>query len=138
MTTTRPALLVIDDDVSLRTAFAKALDRAGFDVTVTTGSTAVLDLIEDCQPVAIVLDNHMPGASGIDLIKLIRHRWNAHDLPIVLISGSSVQAEINEAMQAGANDFRRKPVELPDLISTVRTTVDVSAALQYLESGVIR
>ena len=135
MTSTNPTLIIVDDDVALRTAFARALERSGYDVLTTTGSPDLIGMIEDRKPAAVLLDNHMPGASGVELIGMIRTRWTPQQLPIVLISGSSIQGEIDLAMAAGANDFRRKPVELADLISTVRTLVEPVAVLSQIEQG---
>lgn len=135
MTSTNPTLIIVDDDVALRTAFARALERSGYDVLTTTGSPDLIGMIDDRKPAAVLLDNHMPGASGVELIGLIRTRWTPQELPIVLISGSSIQGEIDQAMAAGANDFRRKPVELADLISTVRTLVEPVAVLSQIEQG---
>ena len=135
MSYTTPTLFIVDDDVALRTAFARALERAGYDVVTTTGSPDLIGMIEDRKPAAVLLDNHMPGASGVELIGMIRNRWTPQELPIVLISGSSIQGEIDLAMAAGANDFRRKPVELADLISTVRALVEQVAVLSHIEQG---
>lgn len=123
MTQSLSQVMIVDDDVALRTAFAKALDRVGYDVVTTTGSPEILDLIAADLPALILMDNHMPGASGTDLIKTIRQQWSLAELPIVLVSGSSIQGEIDEAMKAGANDFRRKPIDLADLIATVQAAI---------------
>ena len=130
MTQSLPIVMIVDDDVPLRTAFARAIERAGYGVVTTTGSSGLLDLIVEHQPALILLDNHMPGATGIELIKAIRHEWSTEELPVVLISGSSIQGEINEAMKFGANDFRRKPVDLDDLVATVRSTLGSPLPLQ--------
>lgn len=119
MTTAPPTVLIVDDDVALRSAFARVLERVGHHVVQASGGPEVGELIRSHRPSLVLLDNHMPGTSGVELIRLIRADWRSDELPIVLISGSSVQGEIDEAMRAGANDFRRKPVELPDLIATV-------------------
>ena len=135
MTTTTQTLLIVDDDAALRTAFARMLEHSGYNVVTATGSPEVIDLIENHRPGAILLDNHMPGTTGIDLIRLIRRTWSIDDLPIVLISGSSMQGEVDEAMQAGANDFRRKPIEFADLISTVQALFEPTTALPPIEQG---
>lgn len=120
MPTTEVTLLIVDDDVPLRTAFSRALERCGYTVTAIVGAESeVVAQIEALEPSAILMDNHMPDANGIDLIAAIRTRWSGDELPIVLISGSSVQSEIDRAMAAGANDFRRKPVELSELLEVV-------------------
>jgi CheY-like chemotaxis protein len=77
----------------------------------------------------------MPEASGIDLIRLIRSRWSGGELPIVLISGSSMQGEIDQAIEAGANDVRRKPVELADLVSTVRSSLEAKSSPDLARGG---
>ena len=135
MTTTTRTLLIVDDDVPLRTAFARMLERSGYNVVAATGSPDVIDLIENHRPGAILLDNHMPGTTGVELIRLIRRRWSIDVLPVVLISGSSMQGEIDQAMQAGANDFRRKPIEFGDLISTVQALFEPTTAFHPIEQG---
>lgn len=135
MTTTTRTLLIVDDDVALRTAFSRMLGHSGYNVVTATGSPEVIDLIAEHRPGAILLDNHMPGTTGIDLIRLIRRRWPIEELPVVLISGSSMQGEIDLAMQAGANDFRRKPVEFADLISTVQALFEPATTLPPIEQG---
>ncbi len=103
--------------------FAKVLTRAGYDVLTTAGHPDVVALVDKQRPAGVLMDNHMPGTSGLDLIELLRRKWSKQALPILLISGSSNTDEIDAAMQSGANDFRRKPVELPDLLSAVRDLI---------------
>ncbi len=122
MTTPRP-IMIVDDDVPLRNAFARAVERAGYDVIATTGSPEVVALVEEHRPVLMLIDNHMPGASGLELIKAIRRNRSSADLPIILVTGSSMQGEIDEAMNSGATDFRRKPVDLHDLLAVVESTL---------------
>lgn len=135
MTSSPQTVLIVDDDVPLRTAFARALDRVGYDVIAVTGSRAVLDLIDTHDPAMMLLDNHMPDASGIELIRLVRERWSPAELPIVLISGSSLQTEIDQAIEAGANDVRRKPVELGELIATVHHALERTASTDTAAPG---
>lgn len=122
-----PRLVIVDDDVALRTVFAKVLTRAGYEVSTATGNPDVVAMVDEQAPAAVLMDNHMPGTSGLDLITLLRRRWSQNSLPILLISGSSNQEEIDAAMRSGANDFRRKPVELLDLLSAVRALLEPSA-----------
>lgn len=136
MSETPTKILIVDDDIPLRTAFSRALERVGYEVVATTGSPEVVDMVADLDPAMVLLDNHMPGASGIDLIKMIRQRWSAGELPVVLISGSSIQGEIDEAVNAGANGFRRKPVELAELIATVHGAIEPSLRAPTTPEGV--
>ncbi|MDH3301546.1 MAG: response regulator [Acidimicrobiia bacterium] len=128
MNNPRPRVMIVDDDVALRTAFERALVRVGYSVETMTGSPDVIGRVAEAQPALILLDNHMPEASGVELIRSIRLQWSKEELPIVLVSGSSIQGEIDTAMAAGANDFRRKPIDLPELLATVRTSIGRSPA----------
>lgn len=135
MTTSGATLLLVDDDAALRTAFTRALERRGYRVIETSGSSTVIDLIADHEPELVLLDNHMPEIGGVELIQMIRHQWSVDELPIVLISGSSIQGEIDQAMKAGATDFRRKPIDLSDLISIVTTTLEPVAPSEQSPQG---
>ena len=128
-------VMIVDDDVALRTAFARVLERVGYSTLAITGSNELPELINTHQPSLILLDNHMPEASGLDLIKAIRQQWSLTQLPIVLISGSSMQGEVDEAMKAGANDFRRKPVDIHDLIAIVETILEQPTTIHSETQG---
>ena len=136
MSETPTTIMIVDDDIPLRTAFSRALERVGYEVVAATGSPEVVDMVADLGPAMVLLDNHMPGTSGIDLIRMIRQRWSAGELPLVLISGSSIQGEIDEAVEAGANDFKRKPVELAELIATVEGVIEPSQRPRSTTEGI--
>lgn len=119
MTRTRTALIV-DDDAPLRAVFGRALERAGFSVHIADGAAAAAAVLGKHPVSIVVLDNHMPGISGIDAIKLIREERPSSELPILLVSGSSHVRDIELAMSYGANAFLRKPIGLDELVAAVQ------------------
>ena len=112
--------LIVDDDAPLRVVFGRALERSGFAVHIADGAAAAAAVLEEHPVSVVVLDNHMPGMSGLEAIKLIRERRSSGELPILLVSGSSHVRDIELAMSLGANAFLRKPVGLDELVAAVR------------------
>jgi FixJ family two-component response regulator len=111
------AISVIDDDDSFRVALVESLSSLGFE---TNGYTSARDFIAGngqglCS--LIVTDVHMPGMSGLDLVKHLAA--SGSKIPVVLItahSGAGVEAR---AAAAGAVSFLKKPFEINDLIKCI-------------------
>ncbi|MDE3151774.1 MAG: response regulator [Gemmatimonadota bacterium] len=103
-------VLAVDDDpmvlVLVRALFT------GTDVEVDTlDDPAGLDAaIEARPPSLVVLDNSMPGASGIELTRRLRARAPFRELPIILLSGSTDPETRSAALEAGADEFVAKPI----------------------------
>ena len=106
-------VLVVDDDILIRGLMEEALPERGFDVkTVEGGKDALARLKEDDYDV-VLLDQLMPGMSGLEVLKEIR------DLPdppevIFLTAHRSVEAAV-EAMKLGACDYVQKPCGIDEL-----------------------
>src|SRR6476620_7479706 len=108
-----PTLLVVDDEPAIQHAFQRAF-RSG-DTHLLSAATAAegLALIKETQPDVVVLDIHLPDASGLDTF----HRVRAIDarIPVILVTGHGTTDLAIEAMKEGAFDYLLKPVELPAL-----------------------
>lgn len=72
------------------------------------GATA-LDLMRSWQPDTVLLDNQMPGMSGIDVLKQLGTEDDLRHIPVIMISGMDDLQTVTEALQAGAVDFMGKP-----------------------------
>ena len=116
-------LTVADDQAALRTAFVRALERTGFETIEATSGSDVLAILSETPCSAAVLDNHMPGATGLELIEAIRSNSATAELPVILATGTSTQEDIDAAIRYGANEFLLKPVNLSDLVSAVQRLV---------------
>lgn len=129
MTPTTKPVLIADDQPALRTAFVRALQRHGFETLEANSGPEVLDLLATAPCSAVVLDNHMPGITGIELVEAIRSDPATVDLPIVLATGSSSPSDIELALRLGANAYLSKPVDLATLVETVQRLVNHEVAL---------
>lgn len=107
------SLLVIDDQDAILHAFRRAF--RGNDCTLTTASTAAEGIKAACElkPDVVVLDVHLPDASGLDVFQAIRDFDGR--IPIIMMTGHGTTELAIEAMKRGAYEYLLKPVELPAL-----------------------
>ena len=109
---------IVDDDDSFRTAMARRLKNAGYDVAVYPSAQDLLDRLPDeNEPGCILLDVRIPGLSGPELQERLSELGST--LPIVFLSGyADVQTTVR-AIKGGAEDFLTKPVSSEDLFAAV-------------------
>ncbi|NEQ26440.1 MAG: response regulator, partial [Microcoleus sp. SIO2G3] len=108
-------ILIVDDIPDNVFLLQMLLEAECYEVeTAPDGSTA-LKKVKECQPNLILLDVMMPDLSGFEVTRRIRQDQAVSDIPIVLITAHD-EASLDEGLQAGANEFIRKPVECDRLI----------------------
>tara|TARA_E500000318_G_scaffold55810_1_gene51854 strand:+ start:22504 stop:22869 length:366 start_codon:yes stop_codon:yes gene_type:complete len=114
------AILVVDDDKSLRDLLSVVLRERGYDVETAEEGSAALELMAHARFEMVISDIIMPGKEGMETIKEIRTLYP--DVQIIAMStgGSVGNSHVLEyARMIGAHETIRKPVELPNLITTV-------------------
>ena len=118
------AVLIVDDDVPWSETAAEALRDAGFEVHLAHNGDQGASLLEREPPSVVILDVHLPGLSGLELLHQFRQRDRF--TPVVMVSGDDQAAIQDRAMSEGASAFLRKPVSLSLLLRTVERQVKVS------------
>jgi PAS domain S-box-containing protein len=117
-------LLIVDDEISLRRLLETAFTRKGYHVTCAADGLEAIEIISDTsRPVdAVLLDLNMPGATGMDVFKVIR--VCRPELKVLVLSGHlSPQARV-EFEHLGQKDFVGKPYSLNELGHRLRTLLD--------------
>jgi FixJ family two-component response regulator len=109
---------VVDDDESFRTAIARRLKLAGYEVVTYASAQDLLDAaLNDEQAGCILLDVRIPGLSGPDLQSLLIEQGST--LPVIFLTGYTDTPTTVRAIKAGAEDFLTKPVSSEQLIETI-------------------
>src|SRR5262245_14122748 len=121
MTPSTPVVHVVDDDDSFRTAVARLLRAAGYEVRSHASAGDFLLARPANTPGCVVLDVHMPGPSGLDLQEAFAELREA--LPIIFLTGHGDIPMTVRAMNAGAVDFLTKPVERQTLLNAVENAL---------------
>jgi CheY-like chemotaxis protein len=114
-----PLVLVIDDDPDALAICDWALRAEGYRTVTATSGAAGLASLERVRPALVVLDLAMPGTDGFAVARAIRARQDLADLPILIFTGLSRDAE-RQAMAAGGTAFCSKPIEPHEFVAAVR------------------
>jgi two-component system response regulator MtrA len=109
-------ILVIDDEMVMRSLVTIAMQRSGYNVVNIEDPLQALDYLKTSVPDCIILDIMMPGIDGLDLCRRIR-RYTA-TIPIVIFSALGDENSIQNAYKAGANAFMHK-LRLPHELAAV-------------------
>jgi DNA-binding response OmpR family regulator len=115
----KPKILVVDDDLPILTLMRSLLREFGFEaLTAATGEEA-LGHARKQAPALVLLDKHMPGMKGDEVIRTLRAEFGA--LPILILSGDPVTK--SELRDLGADGAVQKPFDVPALIAQIRKHV---------------
>jgi DNA-binding response OmpR family regulator len=115
-----PVLLVADDDEDILMLVQLRLSRSGYEVVVARDGEEALRLAREKQPDLAVLDWMMPKASGLEVLRAIRADAETHDIPVVLLTARASEADIQEGLDAGADDYIAKPFSPQELAARIQ------------------
>ncbi|TCC87316.1 sigma-54-dependent Fis family transcriptional regulator [Pedobacter frigiditerrae] len=122
-------ILIIDDDIAVRTSLSLLLKGAGNEVLTASDATEAFELVKTQKPQLVILDLNFSidtsGIEGMELLKRIR-TFNA-TLPVILITGWASIALAVQGMKLGANDFVNKPWDNTHLLQSVNTLLQLDA-----------
>jgi len=117
-----PAIVVIDDDASMRKALDNLFKSVGFEVELFSSPQEFLQSERPDRPGCIVLDVRFPGRSGLDMQRDLASA--EAQLPIIFITGYGDIPMSVRAMKAGAVEFLTKPFRDQDLLDAVGTALE--------------
>jgi DNA-binding NtrC family response regulator len=127
-----PIVFVVDDDSSIRDSLENLLRSAGLKVQTFATAQEFLTNRPSRGPGCLLLDVHLPGASGLDLQQELAKA--GAQLPIVFITGHGDIPTTVRAMKAGAIEFLTKPVRDEDLLNAVEQAIHRSIQIEQLAS----
>lgn len=139
--TTRPAVLLVEDEPAQREVLAYNLASDGFEVFQAVTGAEAERMIAETPPDVILLDWMLPELSGIELCRRLKARPETRGIPVIMISARSEEVDRVRGLETGADDYVVKPYSMVELMARVRvqlrrvrpTTVGI-----VLEHGDIR
>jgi two-component system, OmpR family, response regulator MprA len=114
----KAAILVVDDDASIRRMLERTLTADGYDVTATDGGGAALAAIERTAPDLLVLDLSLPDVDGLEVCRRLRSKRLA--LPVLMLTARDAVPDRVAGLDAGADDYLLKPFDPDELLARVR------------------
>jgi len=119
-------VLLVDDDPEICQFLATLLEIEGFEPETASGADEALAACARDAPAAVLLDIAMPDVDGLELCSLLRRRGVT--CPILVVSARPGHELTRKALDAGADEFIRKPFDNADLVARLRARLAVPAA----------
>ena len=113
-------ILVADDEEDVLELVAMNLVSAGFQVLRSEDGTSALDVARKECPSLIVLDLMMPGMTGLEVCKALKHDDATAEIPIVLLTAKTAEIDRILAFELGADDYVTKPFSPRELVLRVK------------------
>ncbi|HYQ14436.1 MAG TPA: response regulator [Polyangiaceae bacterium] len=136
--TARPLVLLVEDDRDLRGVLRLALQGRGYDVLEAASGNQALARFREASPQLMIVDLGLPDIDGVDVTWRVRRE---HELPIIVLSARTEEAQQIRAFDAGANDYVTKPFREGELMARVRSALRYAPnarAQRELRVGAVR
>lgn len=116
-------ILVVDDEAPIRDMLAMALEAVGYQVLQADSAQEAHGIIVDDTPDLVLLDWMMPGTSGIELLRRLKHSELTRSLPVVMLTAKTEEDNTIAGLDAGADDYISKPFSPRELVSRVKAVL---------------
>ncbi|HEX6138199.1 MAG TPA: phosphate regulon transcriptional regulator PhoB [Casimicrobiaceae bacterium] len=136
-----PTILVVEDEPAIRELLKVNLADAGYDVQEAADAESAQRSLEARLPDLLLLDWMLPGQSGLALARRLRADARTRELPIIMVTARSDEADKVAGLEAWVDDYVTKPFSPRELKARIRTVLRRRApevAQEVLEAGVLR
>jgi FixJ family two-component response regulator len=129
----RGEIFVVDDDPAVRETLSMVLSAGGYEVICFADGAALLAVARGRTPSCILLDVHIPGKSGLDILKELH--GEDYPAPIFMISGQGDITMAVSAIKNGALDFIEKPFRGSEIVARLNEAIGAYARRQALDTA---
>lgn len=116
-------ILIVDDDADNRALLHDLLSAQGYHVKAAANGETALALVSTFEPQAILLDVMMPGLSGFDVCRRLKSDPATASIPVLLVTALHEREDRMAGIEAGANDFITKPIDVKEVELRTRNAV---------------
>ena len=114
---------------------SRRLIRQGYLVEVAGNGEAALEKLNQNHYDLVLLDQMMPGMSGLDLLRLLRATYSPSELPVIMVTAVDQSEMVVQALDQGANDYVVKPVDLPVVTARIESQITRSNVDRRLKAS---
>lgn len=120
---TQEKILVVDDSTTNVLLLQSIMEEQNFEVLTSFSGAEAIKILEKETPELILLDIMMPGMNGFEVLDILakNHIWSK--IPVIMITAKTENENVQKALDMGAVDFIKKPIDMIDLISRVKAVL---------------
>jgi DNA-binding response OmpR family regulator len=112
-------VLIADDESSIRLLVHATIESEDYTVVEAADGTGAWNMIQKLKPALVLLDIHMPGRNGLDVLRLIRAEASLEGTRVILLTSKAQESDIEAGLIAGADFYLTKPFSPLDLLTRV-------------------
>jgi two-component system response regulator MprA len=131
-----PHVVVVEDDLELRSLVTRGLREEGFRVTSAGSAADVLDLVPSAPPDAMVVDIGLPDADGRDVVQALRAQGLT--TPVIFLTARDALTDRLSGFAAGGDDYLTKPFAFAELVARVHALVKRGGTALVADVGNLR
>jgi two-component system alkaline phosphatase synthesis response regulator PhoP len=137
-------ILVVEDEKDIRDLVRYNLEQEGFIVLEADEGELALALVRRERPALVILDIMLPGVSGLDICRAIRHDEETARVPILMLTAKAAEVDKVVGLEMGADDYVTKPFSPRELLARVKAVLrralgpDVERPHEVYEHGRLR
>ena len=119
----KPFIIIAEDEPAVSELLRYNLEAQGYETAIARDGDEALLLIEERTPDLILLDWMLPRVSGIEICRRVRSRTDLANLPIIMLTAKTEEADRVRGLEMGADDYVTKPFSTNELIARVKAVL---------------
>lgn len=127
-----PVVLLVDDAPEIHRLLGVKLRNDELTLLSAFGGEEAIDMAIDLKPSLILLDLNMPGISGLETLRQLKHHAETIEIPVIILSGSSTSSDKVVSFELGATDYVTKPFDVPELRARIASSLRVTRLMRML------
>ena len=113
----KSTVMIVEDEASLVTMLRYNLEKEGYVVTEAGDGEEALMIADETRPDAVLLDWMLPRISGIEVCRQLRRKSDTRNVPIIMLTARTEEADKIRGLNIGADDYITKPFSMPELMA---------------------
>jgi len=120
----------VEDQPFNQALISEVLELQGYELEIVYDGDTMMDLIETplvsskILPDLILMDIHLPGVDGLEIIRRVRKLEGWRDLPVIAVTAMAMQGDRDRCLEAGANDYASKPLDIDGLVESIQSLLE--------------
>jgi len=116
-------ILLVEDEPAIQELIAVNLEHAGHHVIRARDAEGALGIVRNALPDLLLIDWMLPGMSGVSLARQLRREERTREIPIILLTARSAEADKVAGLEAGADDYVTKPFSPKELLARIKAVL---------------